>query len=160
MTGILADTNNVLVLLSVAAVAYVAVLWVAVAYTVVRDARQRSESPTFLAFAGVLGFLPPLLGALIYLVVRPARTLEEERTIALEEAALVEPITDEAATRPCPTCGRHIEADFVICPHCRTQFARRCQACDRTLRLGWPVCPYCAEDVGVRPIHRSRTAAQ
>jgi RNA polymerase subunit RPABC4/transcription elongation factor Spt4 len=50
-------------------------------------------------------------------------------------------------SRPCPTCGREIELDFVICPYCRTQFARRCRACQRWLRLGWRVCPYCAEEV-------------
>jgi RNA polymerase subunit RPABC4/transcription elongation factor Spt4 len=146
-------------LLLIAGLTYVGVLWVAVAYTVVRDARRRSPSYAFLALAAVLAFIPPFLGALIYLVVRPPRTLEEERALALEEQALLEPVGDEVETRPCPNCGRDIESDFVICPYCRTQFARRCRSCDRTLRLGWPVCPYCAEEVGVQAV-RSRTASQ
>ncbi|MGI8847702.1 MAG: zinc ribbon domain-containing protein [Candidatus Dormibacteria bacterium] len=144
----------------VAAIGYGGLLWVAIAYTVVRDARRRSASSPFLLCAGLLGFVPPFLGALIYLVIRPPRTIEEDRSVALEEAAFLQPISDEPAARPCPTCGRDIEQDFVLCPYCRTQFGRRCQTCDRTLRLGWPVCPYCAEDVGIRPVGRTRTAAQ
>lgn len=147
-------------LLLIAGLGYIGILWVAVAYTVVRDARRRSRSITFTAVAALLGFVPPFLGALIYLVIRPPHTLEEARSMALEEQALLEPVTDEPEVRPCPTCGRDIEGDFVICPYCRTQFARRCQSCDRTLRLGWPVCPYCAQEVGVQPVGRRHSAAQ
>ena len=62
---------------------------------------------------------------------------------------------DTMELRPCPSCGREIEADFIVCPHCRTQFARRCHGCDRVLRLGWGVCPYCAEEVGHAPLGRA-----
>lgn len=50
---------------------YVALLLVALAYNVVRDARRRSASIPFAVFAFLLAFIPPFLGALIYLVVRP-----------------------------------------------------------------------------------------
>ena len=131
---------------------YVALLLVALAYNVVRDARRRSPSIAFAILAFVLAFVPPFLGALIYLVIRPPRTLDEERSLALEEQMMREPASGEAQTRPCPTCGRDIEHDFVICPYCRTAFARRCAVCERTLRLGWPVCPYCATEVGVHTL--------
>ena len=138
----------------VAGVGYVVVLWVATAYFVLRDARRRSTSIVFALFALVIGFIPPFLGPLVYLVVRPPRTLDEERALALEEQTLLDIDRDPVPTRPCPSCGRDIEADFVLCPYCRTQFARRCQSCDRILRLGWPVCPYCAEEVGTTPLNR------
>ncbi|HAW09583.1 MAG TPA: hypothetical protein DCX12_00630 [Chloroflexi bacterium] len=96
--------------------------------------------------------MPPFLGALIYLVVRPPRTLDEERSQALEQQILEEPPANGPETRPCPTCGRDIEEEFVICPYCRTQFARRCAVCERRLRLGWPVCPYCAAEVGAHAL--------
>lgn len=140
--------------------AYVAVLWVALAFYVVRDARRRTSSRGFQAFALVFGFFPPFIGALVYFIVRPPRTMEEERTLALEEMAL-RPLDDGPEQRPCPSCGRDIASDFVICPYCRTQFARRCGSCDRMLRLGWTVCPYCAEEVGVHPLSRqTRTASR
>jgi RNA polymerase subunit RPABC4/transcription elongation factor Spt4 len=153
--GIVGDTVSPLIVGVIALVGYVAVLWVATAYFVWRDARRRSSSPTFHLLALLLGFLPPFLGALVYLVIRPPRTLDEERAFALEEQSLRELDTEPVALRPCPSCGREIEAEFIVCPFCRTQFARRCHGCDRVLRLGWAVCPYCAEEVGHAPLGRA-----
>lgn len=143
-----ADAGQLLALGLVAAGGYVALLWIATAYFVWRDARRRSESILFQLVALVLGFLPPFLGPLIYLVIRPPRTLDEERAIALEEQTFLGADTVDESMRPCPSCGRDIEVDFIVCPYCMTQFARRCHQCDRILRLGWAVCPFCAEEVG------------
>ncbi len=155
MNGLLADSATLVVLGIVAAAGYVVVLWVATAFFVWRDARHRSESLLFQLFALILGFIPPFLGALVYMVIRPPRTLDEERALALEEQTLREIDNDAIALRPCPSCGRDIEVDFIVCPYCRTHFARRCHACDRVLRLGWAVCPYCAEEVGHAPLDRA-----
>ena len=147
---------------TVAAIAaFAAVLWVALAFHVVRDARRRSTSPTFIALAAGLGFVPPFLGALIYLVIRPPSTLDEERTLQFEEETLHDAPDEAVRTRPCPSCGKDIESDFVLCPYCRTQFARRCAGCLRSLRLGWAICPYCAEEVGTHalPSRGSRVAS-
>jgi hypothetical protein len=159
--GLFDSTNALIVGLVVAVAIYVAVLYVAVAFWVVRDARRRSESWFFAVFAGLLGLFLPFLGVIIYMVVRPPRTLDEERALYLEEQALQEsePLDATPMSRPCPTCGREIEPDFVICPYCRTQFARRCNACGKWLRLGWHLCPYCAEEVGVQGFGRSGRAA-
>jgi RNA polymerase subunit RPABC4/transcription elongation factor Spt4 len=154
MTPVVADTTSLVVLGVIALMGYVAVLWVATAFFVWRDARRRSTSPLFQLFALILGFIPPFLGALVYLVIRPPRTIDEERALALEEHTLQEIENDAIPMRPCPSCGREIETDFIVCPYCRTQFARRCHACDRVLRLGWAVCPYCAEEVGHAPLGR------
>lgn len=150
---LLADTGSILALAFTVGIVYIVIFWVAIAYTVVRDARQRSSSISFTLFAVILGFFPPFLGALIYLIVRPPTTLAEERERELEEEALMTPV-DTVQTRPCPSCGRDIDDDFILCPYCRTQFARRCVSCQRSLRLGWNVCPYCGEDVGVQPLRR------
>ncbi|MEO8898053.1 MAG: zinc ribbon domain-containing protein [Candidatus Dormibacter sp.] len=154
MTPLIADTASLFVLGVIAAGGYVAAMYVAIAFFVWRDARRRSDSIAFQLFALLLGFVPPFLGALVYLMVRPPTTLEHERQIALEEQAILDAERAEIAVRPCPSCGRDIEAEFIVCPHCRTQFARRCRSCDRVLRLGWPVCPYCAEEVGHAPLGR------
>jgi RNA polymerase subunit RPABC4/transcription elongation factor Spt4 len=157
----LGSSDGLVVALIVAAAIYVAVLYIAVSFWVVRDARRRADSWFFALFAGLLGLCLPFLGVIIYLVIRPPRTLDEERALYLEEQALQEgePIEATPLSRPCPTCGREIEPDFVICPYCRTQFARRCNACGKWLRLGWHVCPYCAEEVGVPNFGRSPSRA-
>jgi hypothetical protein len=159
---LLADSGSSLLYLGIVLLAlYVALLAVGVAFNVVRDARRRSPSIIFAVFAFLLAFVPPFLGALIYLVIRPPRTLDEEHALELEQQILTEPATSVPETRPCPTCGRDIEEDFVICPYCRTQFARRCAVCERRLRLGWAVCPYCAAEVGTRALPQAhpRSAA-
>jgi len=152
---VIGDTSALLVIGLAAVIIYIGALWLALGFFVVRDARHRSHSQSFTALAILLGFLPPFLGALIYFVVRPPRTLEEGRALELEEQALLEPAYDSVLMRPCPTCGRDIEQEFIICPYCRTQFARRCANCDRSLRLGWSVCPYCAADVGTHALSRA-----
>lgn len=160
IAALLDSGNGAVVVAIVAAAIYVTVLYVAVAFWVVRDARRRSESFFFAVFAALLGLALPFLGVLIYMVVRPPRTLDEERALLLEEQALTEEeLVEHPTSRPCPTCGRDIEQDFVICPYCRTQFARRCNNCGKWLRLGWHVCPYCAEEVGVQSLGRPGRAA-
>jgi hypothetical protein len=131
--------------LAVVVVLFLLFFWIALAFWAYRDARRRSDSPWLAVFALAVNVLP-YLGLLLYVVLRPPRTMDEERALLLEEQALTEGPA-EVISRPCPTCGREIELDFVICPYCRTQFARRCRACQRWLRLGWRVCPYCAEEV-------------
>ena len=161
MIAALFDSSNGGLLAGVvAAVIYFTVLYVAVAFWVVRDARRRSDSWLFAVFAGLIGLGLPFLGVLLYLIIRPPRTLDEERALQLEEQALAEEDVVELPTsRPCPSCGREIEQDFVICPYCRTQFARRCTTCGKWLRLGWHVCPYCAAEVGLQSFGRSGRAA-
>lgn len=128
-----------------AAISYIGVLWLALAFSVIRDARRRAMSQMMWAVSMGLAFFPPFLGALVYFVVRPPQTMEEERALELE---LYDPAADgEAPNRACPHCGREIERAFIICPYCRTQFARRCGNCDRAMRLGWSICPYCATEV-------------
>ena len=158
MRGVLADSASLLVVGLIALVGYIAILWVATAFFVWRDARRRSSSTTFQLLALLIGFVPPFLGPLVYLVIRPPRTLDEERALMLEEESLLDLESDAIAMRPSPSCGKEIEADFIVCPYCRTQFARRCQACDRVLRLGWALCPYCAGEVGHAPLGRTTRA--
>jgi RNA polymerase subunit RPABC4/transcription elongation factor Spt4 len=153
---VIGDSAGALVLGVAGLILYLALLWVALAFFVLRDAKRRSNTPSFVWLAGFLGFVPPFLGPLVYLVIRPPRTIEEERTLALEEQALIDPMEELHVARACPSCGRDIDVDFVVCPYCRTQFSRRCAKCDRILRLGWPVCPYCATEVGTQPIARSK----
>ena len=133
---------------------YGVILWLAIAYWALKDARARSEDAGFHMFAMVINLVVPLLGLLVYMLVRPPVTLAEQRSLELEAQALTQTARDEDA-RPCPACGREIERDFVLCPYCQTRFAKRCPECHRVVRLGWPLCPYCAATVEVTPAARA-----
>lgn len=121
------------------------VLWLSLAYWALKDARSRSESPAFHIIAMLINLAFPLLGLIVYLLIRPSTTLIEERALELEAEALAgAPADNTEDIRPCPACGRDIERDYVLCPYCHTRFAKRCPSCQKSVRLGWSLCPYCA----------------
>ena len=59
------------------AILFVAVFWLAVAVWVYKDARRRIEDPWLVAMATLIGLVPPFIGALVYLLLRPPEYLEE-----------------------------------------------------------------------------------
>ncbi len=134
--------------LIVVGVIYGIVLWLALAYWALKDARARSDNPSFHMFAMGVNLLVPLLGLLVYMLVRPSLTMAEHRSLELEAEALSQ-TAKEDDVRPCPACGREIERDFVLCPYCQTRFAKRCPDCHKSVRLGWRLCPYCAATLEV-----------
>jgi RNA polymerase subunit RPABC4/transcription elongation factor Spt4 len=82
-----------------------------------------------------------LPGFLIYLVLRPQSTLEEEYQKTLEEEALLQEIEDQPV---CPGCEHRIDLDGQVCPNCHTKIRKPCRKCGRLMELPWNVCPYCA----------------
>jgi hypothetical protein len=56
------------------AIFFVAVFWLATAYWVYKDARRRIEDPWLVAMATVLGLVPPFVGPIVYLFLRPPST--------------------------------------------------------------------------------------
>jgi RNA polymerase subunit RPABC4/transcription elongation factor Spt4 len=91
-------------------------------------------------FATLLVVLFSAPGALLYLLMRPRETLEEQYERALEEEYLAQ---DLEAVGRCPACRRPVQEDFQFCPFCRTPLKQLCVSCGRLLRLDWPNCPYC-----------------
>ena len=131
---------------------YFGAVWIAIAYWALKDARERTLSQNFQLFAMVVNLVVPVMGLLIYLLLRPGQTLADRRAQQLEEEVLS--AGDDKVVRPCPACGREIESDFVLCPYCQTHFARRCPSCARSVRMGWNVCPYCAARLDVSAVPR------
>jgi predicted amidophosphoribosyltransferase len=86
-------------------------------------------------------FLP---GILVYLVLRPTRTLEEEYQHTLEEEALLETIEDASV---CPGCNRRVQKDWVACPNCHIRLKKTCSHCGKSIELPWNLCPYCGTPV-------------
>lgn len=119
--------------------------WIAMVVWVFRDIRLRTRD----FFAWILAALLTLglgpIGVMLYLFLRPKETLAEVYDRQLEEEAL---LRDISARRACPQCQAVTEADWLVCPHCRTELRRVCTSCDKPLDLNWVVCPYCATPTG------------
>jgi RNA polymerase subunit RPABC4/transcription elongation factor Spt4 len=120
--------------------AFLVALWLALVIWTFRDMRSRHRDRLVPILAALMVALLNLPGVLVYLILRPARTLEEEYQQTLEEEALLQSIEDQSV---CPGCERHIHEDWLICPSCQTKLRKRCHSCGRLMELPWNICPYC-----------------
>lgn len=120
--------------------ALLAALWLSVVIWTFRDMRLRSRDPFAQILAAVVVAILPIVGIIIYLILRPPETLAEAYERALEEEALLQEIEE----RPhCPGCSRVVEAGWILCPHCHTRLRKRCPDCDALQELQWNLCPFC-----------------
>jgi hypothetical protein len=124
---------------------FVAVFWLAVAVWVYKDSKRRVEDPWLVAMATLVGLIPPFIGAVIYLLLRPPEYLEEARERELEIRAMEERL----ATRDlhCPVCRAQVEATYLVCPVCTTKLKQACVNCKAPLEALWQVCPFCETPV-------------
>lgn len=124
--------------------AFLAALWLAVIFWTARDIRKRSRDRFMRILAVIVAALLFLPGVLVYLVLRPPHTLEEEYQRSLEEEALLQSIEE---TSICPGCSRRVQADWIACPSCHLTLKKTCTHCGKVIDLPWNLCPYCATPV-------------
>ena len=129
--------------------AFLSALWLSLVIWTFRDMRARSRDVLAALLAMLVVALLNLPGVVIYLILRPARTLAESYEQSLEEEALLQEIEDK---RICPGCGRHAQEAWLVCPNCFTKLKKPCAHCGQLLDLPWNLCPFCATAVeGTRP---------
>jgi hypothetical protein len=121
------------------------VLWLATAFWVYKDARRRIASPWLLAAATLLGLVPPFLGPIIYLFIRPAEYLADVRERELELRAIEQRLTMRGLE--CPVCRAAVEPTYLVCPVCTTRLRQACPSCNAPVEAHWQACPYCASDL-------------
>jgi RNA polymerase subunit RPABC4/transcription elongation factor Spt4 len=127
------------------AAAFLAALWLSLIFWTFRDIRSRSRDSFARILAVLIVAILFLLGIVIYLIIRPGRTMEEEYQRTLEEEALLKSIEE---INTCPGCGRHTREEWVICPTCQTKLKKSCPSCRKLLELPWNICPYCGSPAG------------
>lgn len=140
----LPSLNSYLLIAVGFAAAFVAALWLSLIIWTFKDIRRRSRDSftrILAVFVVAILFLP---GIIIYLILRPSQTLEEEYQQTLEEEALLQTIEDIPL---CPGCGRHVNEKWVVCPSCNTRLKKRCHQCGQLMELPWNLCPFCATAV-------------
>ncbi len=132
--------SNFMLILAAWGGAFVAALWLGLIIWTYRDIRSRAKDPLARILAvlvvGVL-FLP---GIVIYLILRPPQTLEEEYQYMLEEEALLQSIEERPV---CPGCARHVNEKWLVCPNCHTKLKKVCSHCGKLMKLPWSLCPFC-----------------
>jgi Double zinc ribbon len=126
---------------------FVAVIWLGLAYWVLRDARRRIADAWLVGTATLVGVVP-FAGPLVYLLFRPPETLAEVRIREVELRALETRL--ERRQLHCPVCRSVVEPAFLVCPVCTTQLKQACGRCAEPLDPLWQICPYCATPVRAR----------
>ena len=126
----------------VAAVAgvLIAALWISLVVWAFRDMRSRSRDPFAQMLSALVVAALPIVGIIIYLILRPPETLAEGYERALEEEALLQEIEERPS---CPGCSRTVQGDWILCPYCHTRLKKACPDCNSLLDLQWNLCPYC-----------------
>ena len=128
-----------------AGIALVVVLWLATAYWTFKDARRRIDDPWLVALATIIGFVPPILGPIVYLFFRPPEYIQDVRERELEIKAMEERLS--LNDMRCPVCRAKVESTYVVCPVCTTRLKQACPSCGQPLESRWQVCPYCATEI-------------
>ena len=117
---------------------FIVLMWLALGVWVYRDARRRNGAPGYPKIMCALAILIPFLGALLYIAVRPAETLDEQRDRNLETMAL-----QRQAILACPDCGHPTELSYLACPSCMRKLKEPCAHCHQPIDPRWSICPYC-----------------
>jgi RNA polymerase subunit RPABC4/transcription elongation factor Spt4 len=132
--------GNLLLYLTIWGGAFLTALWLSLVIWTYRDIRSRARDPLarFLSIVVVTIFFLP--GLVVYMILRPPQTMEQEYQHTLEEEALLQAIEDSPL---CPGCGRRIKDAWVVCPNCHTRLKKPCHHCSKLMDLPWNMCPYC-----------------
>jgi len=132
--------SSLLLILTAFGAAFIVALWVALIIWTYRDIRTRSRDPLVQILSALLVTVLNLPGLLVYLILRPPRTLEEEYQRTLEEEALLQALEDLPL---CPGCERRVRDEWQVCPNCHTRLKKSCPNCNRLMELPWNICPFC-----------------
>ena len=132
--------SNFILILTAWGGAFLAALWLSLVLWTYRDVRSRTRDPLARILATLVVAVLFLPGILIYLILRPSRTMEDEYQHSLEEEALLQSIEE---TSLCPGCGRRIKENWIVCPGCHTKLRKSCHQCGKLIELPWNICPHC-----------------
>ncbi|MGI8558638.1 MAG: zinc ribbon domain-containing protein [Solirubrobacteraceae bacterium] len=134
---------------------FAVVIWFALIYWTITDARRRIVDPVLVYCAGAAAVFP-FVGTMIYMIVRPSEYLDDIRERELEMQA-AEARLAQLSYRLCPHCDYEIEKDFLTCPNCMHKLREQCSTCGKPLEQAWSLCPYCETPVpGASPPRRRR----
>jgi hypothetical protein len=156
MEDILALVPTYLTILSTVCGGVTIALVAGIAIWTFRDIRSRSRDFLAQVLATLLVLLLPVIGLIVYLMLRPQETLAEAYERSLEQEALLQAIEEPEV---CPGCGQRVNIDYLYCPTCHTRLKRSCPACARPLHMRWALCPYCGASTTPQVIEPVPTVA-
>jgi RNA polymerase subunit RPABC4/transcription elongation factor Spt4 len=120
--------------------AFLFAFWIAMGIWTFHDIRQRTRDWLVIILAVALVLLFPIIGLILYMMIRPKATLADVYDRALEEEALLRELEQTAA---CHNCGVPVKEAWVYCPNCHNQLQHSCPSCGNLVRNEWEICVFC-----------------
>jgi hypothetical protein len=119
------------------------IFWLVVTSWIWVDSDERTTSKWMRLFYVLIGLIP-VVGWIIYLIVRPSETIDEIYWGDLERRYLKYEAKDLG---DCPRCGTQLFPGFVYCPNCRKRIKRKCSKCEVFVELEYKYCPHCGSQM-------------
>ncbi len=123
--------------------AFLFAFWIAMGIWTFNDIRSRTRDWLAIVLASLLVLVFPLVGLVLYMMVRPRETLADVFDRALEEESLLRELE---ATLSCHRCGLPVQESWNFCSNCHSQLRFGCLSCGKAMRQEWSVCVYCGSD--------------
>ncbi len=120
--------------------AFLFAFWIAMGIWTFNDIRSRTRDWLAIVLACLLVLVFPVIGLILYLMIRPKETLAEVYDRALEEEALLRELEE---TLTCYSCGVPVKDEWVYCYNCHAQLQHACPSCGKLVRNEWDICVYC-----------------
>jgi RNA polymerase subunit RPABC4/transcription elongation factor Spt4 len=131
------------------------VMWLALVYWTLSDARRRIADPLIVGCCAAASLIFPFVGTVVYMIVRPPEYLDDVRERELEMQA-AEARLHQLDYALCSHCDYVVEKDFLRCPNCMRKLKDPCPSCTRPLDPSWRICPFCEAEVAAPPPRRRR----
>ena len=123
--------------------AFLFAFWIAMGIWTFNDIRSRTRDWLAIALASLLVLVFPLVGLVLYMMIRPRETLADVFDRALEEESLLRELE---STLSCYRCGLPVQDNWNFCSGCHSQLRYACSNCGKAMRHEWDICVNCGAD--------------
>jgi len=137
-------------------VIYFFIVWIAIIIWVTKDIINRTNNILLQTFSILTVLFWTPLWIVIYLLIRPSKTLFEQyydevdieqlQELDLEENKEIKPPLNLEEKTQCHNCGYSISNEYKYCPNCRICLKKECLNCKKTISPEWTICPFCWKD--------------
>ena len=123
--------------------AFLFAFWIAMGIWTFNDIRSRTRDWLAIGLASLMVLVFPLVGLVLYMMIRPRETLADVFDRALEEESLLRELE---STLSCYKCGIPVQDSWNFCSNCHGQLRYACSNCGKAIRHEWDICVNCGEN--------------
>lgn len=124
---------------------YFAILWILFCLWVLKDISSRTRNPLHILLSVFFVFVLNLPGLLLYLMLRPEKTIEEAKALDIH---LLSQLEDGLIN--CGNCTNIMRRHYKFCTICGASLLANCESCNKQINPIWLSCAHCG--VNLQPL--------